>query len=534
MKYFVLQGQEKIGPIEFEEIKQLFDENKISIEDFVLIEESGEKLSVGSILALPVNNQGHAIPHDLIPPFEAYKGQDPFVFVSYAHKDSQLVYPEINALHGKGYKIWYDEGIGASNEWPEEIAKAVISCAVFIVFVTENSVSSKNCRNEINLALDEDKPFLAIHLKETSLQPGLRLRMGDLQAIFRYRLTRDQYEGKLTESLDQLLANFSVEKTEVHTSISHNKSKSITKKTPHRNPRKKQKTLTYLTLSFASVMIALIAISFWTDGSIREQKKFNKFQNQEHLETKINKIIDSKSKKNQTKSAYATLRPEMGRLLQQQLIASYEFDEEKGRVINDSSGYGKNGELYGIDGNETTWVSGVIGGSINLDGINDYIRIPVTLDVKYSVCFWIRTKDHKGTSDSANWNLPVGIFTGQPNTHAAFLARGKLLFWSSGHGYRKTSAMHVNNGEWLHVVCSRDDQSHMKKGHFHLYLNGLLDSRQSVAYTRANSGPFLFLGRNFNGSKFYKGQLDDLRFYGRQINGNEVKALYGLGKKSFN
>ena len=32
----------------------------------------------------------------------------------------------------------------------------------------------------------------------------------------------------------------------------------------------------------------------------------------------------------------------MGRLLQQQLIASYDFDEDRGRVINDSSGNGKN------------------------------------------------------------------------------------------------------------------------------------------------------------------------------------------------
>lgn len=531
MKYFVLQGQEKIGPIEFEEIKQLFDENKISIEDFVLIEESGEKLSVGSILALPVNTQGHAAPHDLVPPFEAYKGPDPFIFVSYAHKDSSIIFPEIAELNENDYKIWYDEGIGASNEWPEEIAKAVIACEVFVVFISPNSVASKNCRNEINLALNEDKPFLAIHLKETNLQPGLRLRMGDLQAIFRYRLTREQYQGKLTETLNQLLANSSFEKSEGHKRIPLNKSKSITKKTPHRNPSKNKKILTYLLISFASVIIALIIIILWPDGSIREQKKFNKFQKKERLETKINKSVDSKSKKNQTKTAYATLRPEMGRLLQQQLIASYDFDEDRGRVINDSSGNGKNGELYGIDGNETTWVPGVIGGSIKLDGFNDHILIPVTLDVKYSVCFWIKTKDKKGTSDSANWNLPVGIFTGPPNTHAAFLAKGRLLFWSSGHGYRKTSARDVSNDKWWHVVCSRDDQSHMKKGHFHLYLNGFLDSRQSVAYTRANSGTFLFLGRNHNGSKFYKGQIDDLRIYGRQINGNEVKALYGLGKK---
>ena len=62
-----------------------------------------------------------------------------------------------------------------------------------------------NCRNEINLALNENKPFLAIHLEETELPLGLRLRMGDLQAILRYKLPVDRYQKKTQDSLDQLL-----------------------------------------------------------------------------------------------------------------------------------------------------------------------------------------------------------------------------------------------------------------------------------------------------------------------------------------
>ena len=44
----------------------------------------------------------------LIPPFEAYEGSDPFIFISL---DSEIVYEEITELHESGYKIWYDEGI---------------------------------------------------------------------------------------------------------------------------------------------------------------------------------------------------------------------------------------------------------------------------------------------------------------------------------------------------------------------------------------------------------------------------------------
>ena len=108
-----------------------------------------------------------------------------------------------------------------------------------------------------------------------------------------------------------------------------------------------------------------------------------------------------------------------------------------------------------------------------LDGKNDYIKAPVSLGLEFTVTFWLKTETSMGDMNTSDWNSPVGLFTGTPFTHAAFLAKGKLMFWSSGHGYRKSTSIFVNNGSWFHVACSRSDQNHMKKGHFLLYLNGL-------------------------------------------------------------
>ena len=83
---------------------------------------------------------------------------EPYLFISYAHKDSALVFKEISKLNDAGY-IWYDEGIEASSEWPEEIANAVIGCAVFVVFISPRSTASVNCRNEINLLSMKISPF---------------------------------------------------------------------------------------------------------------------------------------------------------------------------------------------------------------------------------------------------------------------------------------------------------------------------------------------------------------------------------------
>ena len=177
----------------------------VKLDDQAWYDGCGDWILIQDLPGIGKSSAGHATSSDLIPPFEAYEGSDPFIFISYAHKDSEIVYEEITELHESGYKIWYDEGIEASNEWPEEIANAVIGCAVFVVFISPRSTASVNCRNEINLALNENKPFLAIHLEESDLPPGLRLRMGDLQAILRYRLTRDRYLKKVNGTLDQLL-----------------------------------------------------------------------------------------------------------------------------------------------------------------------------------------------------------------------------------------------------------------------------------------------------------------------------------------
>ncbi|MDO5859411.1 hypothetical protein, partial [Methanobrevibacter sp.] len=44
-------------------------------------------------------------------PFPAYEGDEPYIFISYSHDDSDLVFPEIERFHNDGYNIWYDEGI---------------------------------------------------------------------------------------------------------------------------------------------------------------------------------------------------------------------------------------------------------------------------------------------------------------------------------------------------------------------------------------------------------------------------------------
>ena len=128
----------------------------------------------------------------------AYNGSEPYIFVSYAHKDSAEVYSTIEKLTSLGYRIWYDEGIKPGVEWPEYIAEHLDKCSLFLMFISPNSMESANCRREINFALSRAKKFLCIVLKKTEIPLGMELQLASQQSIFRYKYSsEDAYIYKI-------------------------------------------------------------------------------------------------------------------------------------------------------------------------------------------------------------------------------------------------------------------------------------------------------------------------------------------------
>ena len=130
-------------------------------------------------------------------PFPAYQGDEPYIFVSYSHKDASAVFPELTRLKGQGFNIWYDEGIEAGTEWREEIGKAILNARVFLYFVSQEGVQSANCRKEVGLADKQQTPTIAIHLEYTELPAGLDLTLSDHQAILKYETPKEEYQQKL-------------------------------------------------------------------------------------------------------------------------------------------------------------------------------------------------------------------------------------------------------------------------------------------------------------------------------------------------
>jgi TolB-like protein len=141
---------------------------------------------------------------DMERPFEAYRGEAPFVFVSYAHADAATVFPDLIALRDAGFNVYYDEGISPGSRWTTELAEAIDRCAVFVAFLSPDAVASENCTNEIEFAVSRRRPMLVVHTRATTLPPGLELSLGGRQALMRSELPADTYRNRLIEAVTAL------------------------------------------------------------------------------------------------------------------------------------------------------------------------------------------------------------------------------------------------------------------------------------------------------------------------------------------
>lgn len=119
--------------------------------------------------------------------FIPYEGNDPYIFISYSHKDTDRVFPVLDQLNNRGFRVWYDEGIEWGSEWPESIGAHLHNCTVCMLFHSESSVASLNCRQEINYALKERKSVLSIYLEDVQLTYGLDMQLSSFQSTFLYQ-----------------------------------------------------------------------------------------------------------------------------------------------------------------------------------------------------------------------------------------------------------------------------------------------------------------------------------------------------------
>lgn len=125
--------------------------------------------------------------------FKPYEGKEPFIFISYAHKDWQAVMEIVTDMHDRGFRIWYDEGIEVGSDWTECIASHLADASLMIGFVTEAYMASDNCRREMNYAVQKKKKIINVYLEPTTLTPGMELQIGGIWALMKYSFPSEEH-----------------------------------------------------------------------------------------------------------------------------------------------------------------------------------------------------------------------------------------------------------------------------------------------------------------------------------------------------
>ncbi len=112
-----------------------------------------------------------------------YEGKEPFVFVSYSHKDDAKVKQIVERLQADGYRVWYDQGISPGDSWRGAIAQRVADCSLLVAFISDSYLKSKHCKREILYADEINRKIVLTYLEQVDLPQDMAMTFVELQRI---------------------------------------------------------------------------------------------------------------------------------------------------------------------------------------------------------------------------------------------------------------------------------------------------------------------------------------------------------------
>lgn len=116
---------------------------------------------------------------DIQTKFEAYTGKEPYLFVSYSHRDTAKVYPILDALYDRKYRLWYDESCETGNDFRDELRERIEGSEAVLLFVSESSMSSPFCGMEIIVARENGKRLYPIYLDDAAVPPAFQILLAN-------------------------------------------------------------------------------------------------------------------------------------------------------------------------------------------------------------------------------------------------------------------------------------------------------------------------------------------------------------------
>lgn len=209
------------------------------------------------------------------------------------------------------------------------------------------------------------------------------------------------------------------------------------------------------------------------------------------------------------------------------LVAHWRFDEEKGRGIKDSSGFGNGGEMVGAQR-----VAGKVGRALSFGTPGSFVKIPYSASLNLgdaiSIEAWICPRDTGEASRilvSKNDEYALRIDNPREGNRISFFVHvgQPAVTWEPRVSSQGPPKLNV----WHQVVATWDGTESR------LYLNGeLVGTRKRVGKPNPNPYPVMIGNWEYpscHGTHF-GGLIDEVRIYNRALSAEEVRAHYEEAK----
>ena len=121
-------------------------------------------------------NSNNQVSHKVKSPFKAYNGDEDYIFVSYKHKDADIVYPVIKQFHDLGFNIWYDEGLPYGENFDIVIPNKIEGAALFINFLTHECMACANNSEDYMVKESGIAQYLEVPILAIFLEPDVKLK----------------------------------------------------------------------------------------------------------------------------------------------------------------------------------------------------------------------------------------------------------------------------------------------------------------------------------------------------------------------
>ncbi|MCI9403928.1 MAG: leucine-rich repeat protein [Clostridia bacterium] len=134
---------------------------------------------------------------------DAYDGPEPYIFISYSHKDTKQVYEILKIIDREKYRYWYDDTMEIGEDFREELRSRIENCSAFLLFLSNEALLSKYCGMEIITAHKYDKRIYPVYLSDDVVIPApLKMILENLQHVSGIsKQNTDKYISKLIQSL---------------------------------------------------------------------------------------------------------------------------------------------------------------------------------------------------------------------------------------------------------------------------------------------------------------------------------------------